>query len=318
MKHIKATLFALFLMFVSVNVHAGLIEDAKRGEELMFQRNYAEAVAVFQKIEADYPDSPTGSFGQMAAWQIQMFENLDFRFRSEFEAAEKKFERQASQLLKDYPSDWDMFISGAGYGMRGFFYARDGKWFRALGSAVRAVQILKRLNWEDPNYIDAYLGLGMYEYWRSVFTKKIRFLPFFSDHRQAGIEQVEMVVAKGKFANEMAEANLAFIFSSEKDFARSREIVDRYLKKYPKNVILRQLSGDIFINLKKFDKAAVEYKKIYEIDPALTKALYRLGRIYFQAGKVGIAKNYFERFLATAPEKDWRESTEKQLQQILQ
>lgn len=316
-KKIINILFGLcfLLLFVS-SAWADVISETLNGQELLFERNYSSAIELFKKIEQDYPESPAGTFGQIATWQIMMFENSDFRFKEEYKSAEKRFEEAAYRLLQRNPSSWDLFITGSGYGMRGFYYAREGRWFRALGSAVRAIQLLKRAKFEDKEFIDAYLGIGMYAYWRSVLTKGLHFLPFFGDRRKEGIEDVERVIKEGQYAKKLAEANMAFMLAREKQYDKARAILEDYLEKYPNNIILRQLSGDIYIDTKKYDNALAEYKRILEIDPAMTKSLYRLGRISMRAGKKADAIKYFEGFLATTPEKEWKKATLANLKQL--
>lgn len=299
-------LLVLGFCLVSQVVAADIISETLHGKELLFQRNYPAALELFKKIENDYPDSPAGSFGQMAAWQIAMFENLDFRFRGEYKAAEKRFERTVAEMLSKKPAPWDLFTAGAGYGMRGFYYARDGRWFRALGSALRAVQLLKRLAFINPTFIDAKLGTGMYDYWRSVMTKGLNFLPFFGDHRRRGIAQLEGVVRDGDYAKDLAHANLIFIYAQERRYREARAIVDKFLKDYPKNIILRQLSGRIYFATRQYDNALAEYKKVLEMDSAMTKSLYYMGVIMMnKPGGKSDGRRYLEQFLKTNPGREW-------------
>lgn len=306
--------FALLISLLLPNIAgADVITETLAGQELLFQRNYPAALQLFAEIEREYPGSPAGSFGQMAAWQTMMFENLDFRFRTEYENVEKRFEKAMAKMLEGAPSDWDLFMAGSGCGMRGFYYMRDGKWFRALGSAIRAMQLLKRALWQNPKFVDSYLGLGMYDYWRSVLTKSINFLPFFGDKRAVGIAKVERVLKEGRYGAQLAEANLAFVYANEKQCARSRQIVDKFLARYPNNIILRQLSGKLYFINRKYDDAAAEYKKILEIDPKMTKSLYYIGTVL--ANKHGPRKaeaaDYFNDYLSTNPEKEWAKAAKK-------
>jgi len=308
--------FLLFwFIFFSTTVRADVISEALDGQELLFQRKYPEAIKLFEGLENKYPESPSGSFGLMATYQLMMFENIDFRFSNEYSEIEKRFESAVDKMLSGKPSSWDLFMSGAGYGMRGFYYARADKWFRALGSAIRAVQLLKRSVFENPNFKDAYLGIGMYNYWRSVLTKGLSFLPFFGDRRKEGIEQIETAGCEGVYAQKLSESNLAFIYAYEKKFTKSREIVDRYLAQYPQNILLRQLSARLYFLGRKFEKAADEYKKIVQIDSAMTKSYYYLGVVYkYRPDGIVLAKDYFEKFLATNPEKEWAKYAHNQLE----
>ncbi|PIR17396.1 MAG: hypothetical protein COV46_04350 [Deltaproteobacteria bacterium CG11_big_fil_rev_8_21_14_0_20_49_13] len=310
-------LLASCLLFLfSSHARADVISETLLGEELMFERNYPAALELFSIIEKEYPDSPCGTFGQLATLQIMMFENLDFRFKDQYVEAEKRFERVAYKTINNNPTTWDLFILGAGYGMKGFYFAREGKWFRAVGSAVRATQLLKRAQFIDKTFVDSDLGIGMYNYWRSVLTKGLRFLPFFGDHTAEGIAAVENVIENGKYGKTLAEANMAFMLAREKRYDEARKILTLFLMKYPNNIILRQLSGDIYIDTKKYDKAAEEYKLIYKIDPEMTRAIFRLGRIYQKAGKNEESLKYYQQYLATGPEKDWEKATKAFMAQL--
>ena len=60
----------------------------------------------------------------------------------------------------------------------------------------------------------------------------------------------------------------------------------------------------------------MEYKKVLEIDPQMTKSFYWLGRIAMRADRPADAVKYFEAFLATNPEKEWVKLTGKNLKQL--
>jgi tetratricopeptide (TPR) repeat protein len=314
---VKEARILIFALLISAPLHADVISDTTHGKELLFQRDYPAAFELFKKIERDYPDSPAGFFGQMAAWQIMMYENLDFRFRGEYEEVEQKFETTVSKMLQNDPTPWNLFVAGSAYGMRGFYYMRDNKWFRALGSAVRGVQLMKRAVWMDPNLIDAKLGAGMYNYWRSVMTKNINFLPFFGDRRKEGIAEVKEVIEKGVYSKDLAEANLAFIYGQENKYKKARLIVDKYLALYPNNIIFRLFSGRLYSWTKDYDKSIEEFKKVMKTDPAMTKCLYYIGVVMTKKhGGILEAENYFNDFLMTDPEKEWAESAKKQIKQL--
>lgn len=298
---------------VSTLAHAGVIEETMFGKDFLFQRDYPAALAQFSKVSEEFPDSPAGYFGTMATYQLMMFENLDFRFKDEFYAADKKFERVAARMVQKKAEPWNYFVAGSGFGMRGFFYMREGRWFRALGSATKAMRYLRQALFIDPKFVDAKLGDGMYNYWRSAITKDLHFLPFFGDHRAAGIADVEFVIQNGTYARDMAEINLGYILTNEKDYAGARKIISDYLVKYPKNILIRQLSARNYFWDKKYEPAIAEYKKVLELDPNLTKTLYYIGWVY--ANRPGLdskskAFEYFERFLATNPEKEWQKQAE--------
>ena len=307
----------LALSLFSSDLRADMISQALEAQDLVFKRDYPAAIESFKELEAKYPDSPTGVFGQMIIWQIMMFENFDMNHSSEYEAAEERFMSFAGDNVEGGVPSWDLFLIGAGYGMRGFYYSKKDQWFRAVGSAIRAMQVLKRLAWEDPLYHDAYLGIGMYNYWRTVFTERFHLLSIFEDKRKEGIRQIELAAEKGKYSSKLARSNLAIIYSNERRHKEARKIIDEFLEAYPENIILRRISGRAYYAARKYDDAKDEFLRILKIDPTMTKSYYYLGMVY--ARKKGYkkeAREYFEKFLETKPEKMWVNATEKILKQL--
>lgn len=293
----------------TLGVDGGLIEKAIRGKELIFERRYDEALKAFSEIEAAYPDSATGLFGQMAVRQVRMFENEDFRFKREYNDIEKKYDDFALRELRkgDIPS-WELFVHGASDGMRGFFRGREGRWLDALMHGLHAMRMFKRLKWQEPSLVDTDFGFGMYKYWRSVFTSEIKFLPFFGDHREEGIRLIRKVAENGEFAKDLAVGGLVFVLSYEKRYDEALAAADRILAVYPENIIIKSLKGDILISKKKYDEALAIFQDIYGKNPEITTALFQQGRILFKKADYPGARKALEKFLGTGPEKEWGSS----------
>ena len=318
-KNITIAAIGVVVILYASLATADVVSDTLSGQELLFKRDYPAAIGLFQEIEKKYPESPAGAFGQLAAYQIWMYENQDFRFLKEYNSAEDRFSRVAEKVLNGKTSPFDFFVTGAGYGMRGFYYARANKWFRGLGSAVRAVQILKRAKFEYPDFADPNIGIGMYNYWRSVFTKSISFLPFFADHRAEGIAQVKDVVAHGLYASQLAEANLAFIYGQEDNYRSARPIIDKLLAKYPNNIVLLKYSARLYGWMKEYDKSVAEFGKILKIDPAVTKTYFYMGvALMKKPGGTAESIACFEKYLTTNPEKNWAEMAKRHMETLKQ
>jgi len=302
----KLLLFLVCCLLFSAPAFAGIEDETLIGQELIMARDYDAAITLFKSIEEMYPLSPTGVYGQLVVWQLKMYENQDFRFREEYEAVMDRFERIAVKTMKGYPTSWDMFICGAGYGMRGFYYMRGHSWIRALGSAIRAMQILKRIIWEDKGFIDAYLGIGMYNYWRTVMTREITLLPFFGDHRQEGLQQIQLVIDKGRYANKLARSSMIFVYHKDRNYPKEKELLEEFLKIYPNNIIYRQLLGNLYYATRQYDRSIDEYRKIQAQDPGLTTSTYYLAKAYAMKGGENriIARQYFRDFLSVYHEKD--------------
>lgn len=290
-----------------LGVNPQLIDQALKGKELIFERKYDEATRLFQTIENEYPTSPTGLAGQMAIWQVKMFECDDFRFKKQFEAAEKKYEKFATGELRkgDVPA-WDYFVYGAADGMRGFFKTRQEQWWGALTNAMHAMRMLKQVKWMEPNFLDADLGFGAYTYWRSVVTKEIKILPFFTDRRNEGISLLKMAAERGKYIQDLANANLVFIYGNEDKYDQAIAIADRLLAKYPENIIMRYRKGLIYIWAKKYEQALKMFEEVYSMNPSIYKALMYQGVALTKMGKLVESKSALSKYIDIDKENEGR------------
>lgn len=255
-----------------------IIERALKGQEAIFARDYAEAMRVFGELDRDFPESPAGSFGKMAVYEIRMLEREDTHLRKQFLEEAKKGLKVVSRIQQKYnPTTWDLFLAGSLLGLDGFFKARHDQWWDAYVQGGKSRQIFRRVKKMDPKFIDADFGLGMYLYWRSVFTRDLWFLRMFPDRRREGIEIVRNVAENGHFAKELARVNLAIMYFEEKEFNESAKILSDYTSRYPNNVILHRLYGKVLISQKRYDQAVGQFEKILEIEPSLKKPHYFIG-----------------------------------------
>ncbi|MBU4484800.1 hypothetical protein KKA47_05210, partial [bacterium] len=309
---VKKIIFIL-LLTVSANVVFAettpeITKEAMRGQELIFKREYDAGIKIFKELEVNYPKSPAGLFGQIAIWQLRMFENEDMRFADKYRELERKSDGLLLPLLRDSKADdMDLLIAGSIYGMRGFFAVHERKFWDALTHGLHAVHILKRLRQKNPNFPDGEMGIGMYEYWRSVFTTRYWFLPFFADLREEGVKKVKLVANEGKYIRNIASGNLAFIFLNQKRFEEALAYVDPLLNNYPNNVVLTTLKGRIFYSQKKYKKAAMQFEKILRINSSISKVNYLCAVSYFEVKK-GIQKSkyYMQKYIDTDPkETEW-------------
>ncbi len=267
----------LFVLLLVVGVaHADdVVSRLLKGQDQIFARDYAGAQATFESLDRDFPQSPAGPFGIMAMWQIRMFENRDFQFVGPyFDATQKMIARCEDRLFPSHPDDWDLLVCGAGFGMKGFFDVRQEKWMKAVANAQRSIRAFRRLLYQNPQFIDADVGIGGYEFWRSVVTQRYKWMPFFSDQRASGMAKVEKVAREGKYVRDLARANYAYMQIEMKQYDPALQTLRELLVKYPRNFLLQQTVGEVAWLQKRYPDCYTTFSGILKSDPAQTRSLY--------------------------------------------
>jgi tetratricopeptide (TPR) repeat protein len=278
-----------------------IVARALEGQEAIFARRYADAERIFGKLISDFPKSPAGPFGMMARYEIQMLETEDFCLEKEFLEAAAEGQRRVRAVMQKYdPTVWDLFLSGAVLGMDGFFKARKGQWWDAYTQGGKSRQLFRRVKAMDTTFKDVDFGLGMYLYWRSVFTSDLWFLRMFPDRRAEGIAIVEGVARDGRFAKDLAKVNLGIMYLEERRFEDARRALAEYVSRYPDNIILRRLYGKALLSLGRFDAAIEQFRAMLAVEPALKMPHYFVGVSFVLKGdpaKFGEAERELRRFL---------------------
>lgn len=264
---------------------SAIMAKSLEGQSLIFARRYDEAMALFEELTKDYPRSVVGPFGKLAVLEVRMLEREGLHLRKEYAKVQRVGHARVGRILQLYrPTPWQIFICGSFLGLDGFYKARKGAWWDAYVAGTKSRQLFRRVKKMDPDYIDADFGMGMYLYWRSVFSRDLWFLSFIPDKRQEGISIVERVAEHGRFAKDLARVSLAIMYFEEKRYDDAGKILKDFVARYPDNIILRNLWGKVLAATGRYDDAVGQFRAILKIEPTLKKPYYFMGAILVRKG----------------------------------
>ena len=171
------------------------------GMNQVHQLETDSALVTFAELTQIYPDNPIGYFYRAAVYDLV---NQNYRvttFAKEFEKEVDLAIKTGEKFLKKNKEDpLAYFYLGGSYGFRGLHHVKKRNWIKAFVDGLKGLNNLQKSLAKKEDFYDAYFGLGMYHYWRSAMTKKLMFLPMMSDQRQQGIDELKMVIEKGKYA----------------------------------------------------------------------------------------------------------------------
>lgn len=290
-----------------VNLHVDPdIETALRnGEDLILDREYDQALALFATVGQTHKDSAIGPLGEMLVWQSQMLENNDFAHTKEYEAAAKDALKRIDAVRN--PGSWDRMLQGGFYGVRAMHAMRQKRYFKAIDDGWTALSEMKSLKKDEPGLADSDVGLGTYDYWRSVITRSVKWLPFVADRRKQGIAEIERAMVDAQYVRPIAQLVLVFIYIDERRFDDAITLGEDLCTRFPHNTLVRVQLGRAYTRKARYADAIALYQLVLEMQPDNKVAGYYLGaNLLYEGRDLDGAETYLTKFVADAPGNDWR------------
>src|SRR6266478_852831 len=290
-----STLLLLFLLFLiaSANVLAQsgnnktatadvsprLDELQKKGSEALFNLDYDIARQRFREMARLYPDDPTGpQMLAMTLWlqtlnQARRLQAAIYSTQSFYAGTADKpdprvvqdfrdLTRQATQLararLRRNPRDpQTLYVLGATESLKAAFAATvERRFMAALRSGSDGIDTQRNLIKLDPNFHDAELTIGMYDYIVGTLPLPVRMLASIGGihgSKKRGIQTLERVAKNGQWTRDDARVLLIAIYKKEKRFLEALALSRELQAKYPRNYLFRLETADSLVS-----QAAIE------------------------------------------------------------
>ncbi len=281
---------------------AQLHAEAVRGLNLMMDGDLNGAIGVFHKIQEQDPQSPLGYLLEADAtwWRIyyatanlidpDVFAATDLPstpYDAHFDDLVNLTIRKSEEHVRAKQDLANSYLyEGMAYALRARLTglrdqdlptARAGKKMRGL--LLKAVAL-------DPNLTDAYLGLGIYNYFVDTLSAIVKILAWLirlpGGSRVEGLRQMELVAEKGELARGEAKFYLAKDYSrwNEKQYAKSLKLFEELRREYPHNPLWPMLIGSLHFKVEERQKGEEIYREVYqstaekktEVEEALHKA----------------------------------------------
>jgi tetratricopeptide (TPR) repeat protein len=139
--------------------------------------------------------------------------------------------------------------------------ARAGKKMRA--HLLRALEL-------DPSLTDAYLGVGIYNYFVDTLPGIVKILSVFimlpGGSRTEGLHQLQLCAEKGELASPEAKFYLAKDYSrnSERQYQKSMRLFGELQQEFPHNPLWPMLIGSLQYRLGNPQKSEEIYRDVYQ------------------------------------------------------
>lgn len=189
------------------------------GVRLTFNDRFAAAESLYAHLALTFPQSPTGPLFAAATIHAQM---LDSESPQRHADLERWLDEAKSRALRWHAIEAQNaepeFVLGAAAGYEAVFESRWGGWLAALKQGLRSKGHFDAAIRRDPDLTDAYLGIGNYNYWKSVKTDFINWLPLIPDDKTKGLEQLRHVATAGLLAAAAGRVSLGWALINERRY----------------------------------------------------------------------------------------------------
>lgn len=283
---IFALMVALFLP-ASVFAQAGptpWLTEAERakfetlriaGSEALFNLEYEGARKSFKEMAVLFPKYPAGpqfladtlwaeALYQTRRLQASLYGDDDTFYSTSDDKADprlidefRNLTRQARNLtearLKQFPKDTEaLYFMGAIEGLKASFEESiERRHFAALKDGSDAVDRHREVIKLDPNYHDAEITIGLYDYTVGALPLPIKLIAGvagFRGSKKRGLATLERVAREGKWIHDEAKTLLIVLYTREKRFAEAATLARELGARYPRNYIYRLETADALVS----------------------------------------------------------------------
>jgi tetratricopeptide (TPR) repeat protein len=251
-------------------------EELRRsGLDALYNIDYDKAQRDFKEIVRLYPNHPGGYQLQAArVWIKTLYESrrlqaslyssesfystgddkVDPKIVTEFRNYTREAKRLAEAKLKQEPKNIEAldFLANTEGLKAAFEEGVERRHFAALRDGNDAVNHHREVLKLDPEYIDAQITIGLYEYVVGSLPLPVKLLAGATGYRgskKRGLKMLEQVAQYGTWAKDDAKSVLIVLYTREKRFAEKVKLTRELSEKYPRNYLLRLEMADALVSL---------------------------------------------------------------------
>lgn len=333
----RAGLGLLLMLLFGITMEARDLRDpvfmnrAEAGFEYIFNLDYNEAKAVFAILEKEYPMHPAPPLYQAVIfWLEEMLRRQDLtlnrftapayfswktdqsmppRERAAFFKAVQKSESLSFEILKENRGDKDArYFLATALGLRSSFAITiDHSLRESFSNGNKAYSYARGLIEQDPQYYDAYLIAGVYEYVVGSIPWYLKWMVFMlgaRGNKSDGFADLKLAAERGQYAKNEALLVAMVFYVRERQYAEALEIARGLSVRYQRNFLfplnsaqILQMSGNkedaislLLRIVKRAEAGEPNFDKL-----SLQTLRFNLGTELINAGKLDAAAEQFRK-----------------------
>lgn len=302
-------LVALLSLLISFPGAAATTDYRQSGNSHFFNLEYDRAIADYSRLIEQNPDDPL-AYNSLASAQLYrelyrlgMLESSALRGDNEFlrqnkpradpqakAAFEQTLERgrraAESLLARDRRNQLALYALGTNYALRGNYeFIVEKAWFSALRNGGKAKDYCEQVRKLNPDFVDAYLVLGVHEYVAGSLPLPVKVLAAIGGLRgskEKGEAFVNRVAREGKYARDDARVLLVILYRREHRPLEAARVLEQLMPDFPRNYVLGLELASMYSDAGQFDRALATFKDLLRKADDGTPGYNRLPRAAVQ------------------------------------
>ncbi len=293
------------------------------GSDSLYNLDYATAEAKFEEmIKLDH-DHPAGHFYLATSKWLSILNSMrrlqtglygdDSFFVGSRDKVDPELDRGArdaisnaitvanSRVKKNRNDAEALYYLGAAYGLLACYDASVTRNFQsAMRNGNEGVKYHRDLVKLDPNYADAYLSIGLYDYVVGTLPWLIRWglkVAKISGNRKRGLVEIRKAMDQARYTSDDARVVLIAIYQREKNYREALKLLEELTVKYPRNylygleraVALGRMDRGCFESFTAFDQLLSNERA----QPVVDLIHYKYGEALFANGEFARAASQF-------------------------
>ena len=317
----------IFALLVYSEVFAQIYPDAivdsllRTGIRYVVKQDYDSANRIFNQLNAEYSSLPLGKIYLAASKIAEAYDYAqDFDetyIRENLESAKM----EAEKLLElDNSNIWYRYFFALSEGYISYFEAINGNWFSALNTGINSITEFEEILALDENFIEAYIAIGTFEYWKSRKLEFVSWLPFSNDTKNIGIDLLIIAIDSSSYNSHLAINSLIWIYIDQNKYEEAISVSQNALREFPQSRTFKWGMARAYEESNPL-KAIGLYKEILNSYPDIKTGNYKneitlkhiLAQQYARLGDKGEAIKYCDEILSmkNIPEKTLIEMQER-------
>lgn len=251
------------------------------GSEALFNLDYEGARKNFKEMTTAFPNYPAGpQFLADTLWAETLYQTrrlqsslygdddtfystsddkVDPKIVDEFRTLTRQARVLTEARLKQNAKDIEaLYFMGAIQGLKASFEeAVERRHFAALKDGSDAVDKHRDVIKLDPNYRDAEITIGLYDYTVGSLPLPVKLAAGmfgFRGSKRRGLETLERVAREGHWIHDEAKTLLIVLYTREKRFGEAAVYAKELAAKYPRNYLYRLESADALVSQAALDR----------------------------------------------------------------